>query len=384
MNPHKPPREALTRGESVKAATIFRTETIRRFLAQSQGRFKDGAKTPYLYGHAWGKFVGFAGLGKNPSATLKRKGQDLLREFIAVTKPYRWEIAGVKAVWECNPFGPFPIRIRDFSKSIKQPGKRECPMDSDIEPFFKAGESESDPYAKSLILALMAYGWRPGNQIAKLKWHNLRFDPNGKPTAIIADGAKEGFKTKSFIKAFIPPMVSEALDGWRKESPDTSPEAPIWPRRAYFPGRIRNPKRAHDKDSMADFLKAFKQTHQIRSGLTAVHFRHWVKYQGRKRHMDLALLAYWQGHDTKSEMGGMSGVYGTNLPEPAIFEGQSDAWPDGPLDAFAPRLRIVDELAPYQVAIADYNAGRIGAFEMAQRMEQIREKARSKQALIPP
>lgn len=138
---------------------------------------------------------------------------------------------------------------------------------------------------------------------------------------------------------------------------------------------IRDPMLSHTTDSEVRLWRFFKKRHGIESALTCVHMRHWVKRRGRKA-LDLAILAYWQGHDAKSETGGMSGVYGTNIDEAEILEEQSREWPQGPLGDLMP-VRLKDESAlPSDVvrAVLAYMKGEKTELELAMDLGKLRLK----------
>jgi hypothetical protein len=105
------------------------------------------------------------------------------------------------------------------------------------------------------------------------------------------------------------------------------------------------------------------------------HMRHFVKRHGRKV-LDPAILAYWSGHDAKSEGGGMSLHYGTNLPVEEVLEEQSREWPDGPIGDITPvRLTQAPGVHP-EVAkiVADFMEGKVDALQMALKLGELRSK----------
>jgi hypothetical protein len=85
------------------------------------------------------------------------------------------------------------------------------------------------------------------------------------------------------------------------------------------------------------------------------HMRHFVKRHGRKV-LDPAILAYWAGHEPRSESDGMSPHYGTNLPVQEVLEEQSRERPDGPIGDLMPvRVRETETFPPKVLdAIREY------------------------------
>src|SRR5439155_7140077 len=118
--------------------------------------------------------------------------------------------------------------------------------------------------------------------------------------------------------------------------------------------------------------------HGVVSSLTPTHIRHWVKRKARKVFSDdVAMTAYWQGHDAKSETGGrMSGHYGTNLPEEEILEEQAREWPEGPLGDLMPvRVQDTDAISPQVMnALREYMKGGSDA-ELTMALGEVRKKA---------
>src|SRR5207247_7197755 len=125
---------------------------------------------------------------------------------------------------------PGPInRKRDFGKTLPPTGSREPPPDADVAPWAEAIEHERDPYMRLLVLCILQFGWRPENQVGRLKWRNVRYDPQGRPCAIVARGTEEGFKSASAVVAHLPADVVDALAAWKEKSPNVSPDARIFP-----------------------------------------------------------------------------------------------------------------------------------------------------------
>src|SRR5439155_25037423 len=140
-------------------------------------------------------------------------------------------LASLTTVWLYGLGIPWPLDTkRDFGKTLRGHGARRTPKDDEIEPFYRATENETDAYLKALFAVVLSIGPRGANHIGKLTWQAVQF-VDGKPRAIVADGAEYDFKTTAWLVAYLPPFASVALAAWRAQSKDTKDSAPIWPHR---------------------------------------------------------------------------------------------------------------------------------------------------------
>ncbi len=181
-----------------------------------------------------------------------------------------------------------------------------------------------------------------------MRWRHLRFDDRGRFVGFAADENEArliGFKRATPLVAAAWADVAEDVALWRTMTPSTDPDAHFLVRvgragrvlhkfeRDPNTGKHRrgNQVQPHTDNSIRDLWSSFKSDHGITSDLTPRRLRHWVKDKGRKR-LDVAELAYYQGHDPMSlEPNGMAGWYGTNHKPEEILERQAAAWSGGSL-----------------------------------------------------
>lgn len=247
------------------------------------------------------------------------------------------------------------------------------PPDEDVRPWAEAAWKEPDPFVRLLVLFLLQFGWRPGNQIGHLRWRNLRYDAQRKPHAIVARGDVEGFKTSSDIVASLPPDVADSLEIWKQASKDVSPDALIMaraPRGSSTVSQLNEGRILH-------ILRGFERRWSLKH-LAPALFRHWVKTTCR-RLSDPALKAL-QGHAPPKD-GSMRNVYDTPSVE-RILDEQATEFPRGALGVFRP---AVVSLAPeYQAelqAVIEWKAGRINLLDLVGRLEALQRKQLETMAL---
>ncbi len=358
-----------------------------RFAEASKNSLRQDAKTASEYGGAFRRFARVAGLeGYSRKQLTPTRGHKLLMDFFAQLPEgsRRWNLAAIKKVWVAGLGLPWPIdNDRDFGRTLPPTGRRLCPNDNEVKPFALALEREPNTYIRLFARMMLTYAFRPEDQLGALRWGNFLWTEDGRPHAIVALGVKEGFKTRSPVVAYIPAALAEDLLAWKQEAPDSTPEAPLLPWRSK-PGYIRDGRRQSSLQSLETLWADFKERHGIQSKLTMAHMRHWVKRKGRKR-LDLAILAYWQGH--KPEGGGMAGHYGTNLPVEEVLEEQAREWPDGPLgDLLPPKLTHEPGLPEEAVkALGAYFSGDLDSAEVLEVIRALKRKlpARVKVLLKP-
>lgn len=350
-------------------------ETIRRFV-DNVNLFRDGTDTAERYAWAFRGFAKAARLERYKRRQLTpTRSRDLILKWVKgkPAKSRSWYLHAVKDVWVYGLRLPWPIDIRrDFGKSLPGRGIREAPTDRDVLPFAVAIDREPDPFLRVFVRMILTYGPRPADQLGELRWRHIRWDDSGRPIAIVALGQDEGFKTGSPWIGNVPPELAEELLTWKSRTSDNSPEALLlpWIPRAKRLGRTPRRQTIHSAERVWDL---YKRRHAIDSKLTMAHMRHWVKRRGRKV-LDVAILAYWQGHRASSEGGGMSRVYGTNLPVEEVLEEQAREWPRGPLGDLLP-VKVRDEpRIPAEVAslVVDFLEGRLGSLQLATELEKAR------------
>ncbi len=290
----------------------------------------------------------------------------------------RWTLAALRAVWMQGLGLPWPIDPKQDLGRLPRVDRRRTPPDTDVRPWARAISDEKDPYLRLLGLLLAQYGWRPGSQLARLKWRNVEYDPAGRPVAIVASGVDEGFKTYSSIVAWLPPDVVAAIEAWRKASPDSSPERPILPWR----GTTRKvvAAREHNDASVRRLLKSLEAKWAL-PHLRPVDFRHFVATACRRAGLSVPASAQWQGHDPTNG-GAMRDVY--DNPDDTFAE-QSARLPRGPLGLLEPvQVDVTADVSPGVLEVArELMAGRIGAIEAAMRLEALQRRTANDAILKP-
>ncbi len=386
---------ATTFSESEGVSTPIDSEkVIERFKENTALRFKPGSETAEKYAEQWLRFVKRTRLEEFTPNQLKAKDRDgpewqtvggrlllrYMREGIPdARKPATRNVilASLKTVWIYGLGIPWPLDVRrDFGRTLRGNGARITPKDGEIEPFFRATESENDPYLRSMMAVQLSCGLRSANHLGNLTWRAIQWE-GAKPYAIVAAGQECGFKTDALLAAYLPPFASEALAAWKAQTPTDLPEdAPIWPMRP-CEGTVKDFLKPHDRKTLVNLFTRWKVRHRIESRLTLMFFRHWVKRKAEQAGLDPSTADYLQGHQPKTD-GGLS--YGKVRDWETVVDEQRSKWPDGPLGfAFGPKVQVLDEDAPYLRLIADLKAGRLSELEFAMAVAKV--KANSQ---VPP
>jgi len=344
-------------------------DVLERFARNTTLRLKDGSRKDFA--RAFRRFAGAIDLGRYSRRQIAGPmGKRLILQHLETIPKAsrRWVLTALKSVWIHGFELPWPIDPKRDIGRLPKPQRGRTPPDADVRPWVDGANAERDAYSRLMVLMLLQFGWRP-TQIAHLKWRNVEYDGNGKPFAIVANGDVEDFKTSSDVRAWLPPNVAEAIETWRKASPDTSSERPILPRKGTTARLKADPARMHDRDSFRDLLRAFERKWGL-PHLSAKAFRHFVATMCRKAGLSYQASAYLQGHDPSSS-GAMRDWY--DNPDDAFAE-QSAKLPGGPMGLLEPP-KIVSEGLPSDAAriVADYLAGRIGTMELASRLEALRQ-----------
>ncbi|HYM40953.1 MAG TPA: hypothetical protein VEY12_12570 [Thermoplasmata archaeon] len=379
--------EALrTLGLDAGDPAVVVRDVLERFQRNTVTRFKPTASTPMSYTWMFRRFADQVRLDKYTRKQLAGpKGRELLLAHLASVplKSRRVTLSGLQVVWEEGLNLPWPIsRKRDFGRTLPPAGRRQTPPDADIKAWAEAVRNEKDPYLKFLVLCVLQNGWRPGNQVAHLSWKHVRYDDQGKPYAIIADGTEADFKSSSPIIAWLFPDVLEAMESWRNVSPATSPEDPILPWRGmkgqYVVDDMPDSKRTRpgtrlDGPTVRDHFHAFAAKWSL-PDLSPVYFRHAVKTLCRRAGLGDPESNALVGHGLSREAG-MTAVYDNPMTQ-AILDEQRNRIPHGPLGVLMPpEVHLVE--GPEREAtsvLAEYFAGKVGLMELMQRIESMKRK----------
>jgi len=345
------------------------TDIVDRFTQQTKPRLKE--QTAREYAAAFEVFAERAHLGDLTKRQIAgTRGKQLVLEHLQhIPKTcWRWQNAALKAVWMYGLNLPWPIDPkRDFGRLPKtQP--RETPPNRIVQAWADGLEHEPDPYLRLIWLFVAQHGWRPSH-VGRLKWRNVRYDQSGRPTAIIADGGKEDFKTSSPIAARLCPDVADALLAWKEVASEPLPERPIIPWR-WGNGKV-NPSKAQGRTSLRRHWDRLQETWNLPS-LRMCDLRHWVSTTCRRAGLSKPASAYLTGHDARQ--GGSMRDWYDNPGLEDIFAEQVEKLPDGPLGTLTPvRLEPTEGLAPESVdLLREYMDGKIGTMEFANRIESIR------------
>ena len=310
-----------------------------------------------------------------------RKGQKLIKDFIS-RKPrtyWRFALAALKAVWVYGLALNWPIETRrDFGRMPKM-RRGATPADGIIARWAEAMENETDTYYRLIWLLMAQHGWRPSH-LAHLKWRNVRYDSDGRPIAIVADGVKEGFKTEAPVMAFLAPDVQQVLMEWAsfdEVSRNMGPDVLIVPFRS-CKGEMdfkEVPSRTFWSRLKRHWNRLIKKWDL--PPLKRKDVRHWVATTCRKAGLSKQASACLMGHDATA--GGAMRDWYDNPPMEDIFAEQAERLPDGPLGTLRPpRIEIVADIPPEVLEVVkDYIDEKIGTMEFASRMEGLKSQKRN-------
>src|SRR3989442_7739799 len=203
------------------------------FQTNTANRFKEGSQSAGRYWRFFTRFCEQSGATKMTKEDLAKQGRKLLLPFMQSIplRSRRVALVALETVWKQGLEIGWPLDTkRDFARTLPQVGHRETPPDADIRPWADAVQHEDKPMVKAMMMCLVQYGWRPGNQLAQLKWRNVRWQ-NGHVTAFVADGQREDFKTAAWIVAHTFPSVASSVEAWHSVSPKTQPSDFVFIRR---------------------------------------------------------------------------------------------------------------------------------------------------------
>jgi len=305
----------------------------------------------------------------------------ILKALEDIPRPsWRKNLAMYKVVWTTGFNLPWPIDNKRDIGRLPKTQRSETPPDTTIIAWNNGLRNETDPYLSLFWRAVFQPGWRPSH-VARMKWRNVRYDAQGKPYAIVADGAQEDFKTNAPVAFRLPPDMVEALEAWRKVAPESFPEKPILPWRS-TKGKVKPDKELN-----------LGQFHELWDGLKAKwglpplrprDCRHWVATACRKAGLSKQATAYLMGHDPTT--GGAMRDWYDNPQLADIFDEQAGCLPKGPLGLLEPpELKIVSGMPPEALGLLrDYLDGRCGTMEFATRMEGIRARQTKLAQVLEP
>jgi integrase len=197
----------------------------------------------------------------------------------------------LKAVWSFGLNLPWPIDARRDLGKLPRTRRGESPSDAVMAAWKEAISHEPNLRLQLEWLLIAQHGWRPSH-VTRLRWRNVRYDESGKPIAIVADGSQEGFNTSSPVAARLAPDVVEALDAWRKITPEPLPDRPVLPWGAGRPGSSRG----QSPKTVTRHWKLLQKRWKL-PPLRPVDVRHWVSGACRRADLSKQASAYLMGHD---------------------------------------------------------------------------------------
>ncbi len=349
---------------------------VDRFYRETRLRFKEGATTGPDYARVFRRFAEAAHLEDRTKQALAGKlGRILLIDYLSTVGPAsrRHDNAALKSVWTCGLGLAYPIDSRRDFGNAPPVNRRRTPRDEAVRPWAEAVRQEKEPYLRAFVLCELQYGWRPVNQLSRLRWRHVRYR-DGRPSYIEADGTEAGFKSASPIVAWLPEDVGIALEDLRAVM-RTAEDEPIFPWRSAR-GEIRRAA-IGTKETAEATWRTFRRKHDLPK-LRPVDLRHFVKTGLRRLGLSDPASAAWQGH--KATEGGMRAVYDNPEAEALIAE-QSARAPRGPLELIEPPVVRADEALPPEAVriVSDLLAGKLSDLEAASALGRLRVALAQKQ-----
>jgi integrase len=317
------------------------------------------------------RFMTHADIENFTRRQLKSKGAQLIRTHLEKVEKASWvyELSALKDFWRNGLRLDWPSEVSSIIGRLPKPGRRFAPRTHIVEKWAAAIEKEPDLWTRLLVLLTMEFGWRPSH-LYNLKIRNIRYDPNGVPEAIVADGEVEGFKTSAWIGAYLPPTVREALQAFFEErGKNLKPEYPILPWR-HENGKIVN-EMPLNPSCLDRFWGHFIERWKLPK-LTRVDFRHFACWQLDLLDMTNMASAYMVGHDS-----GQGETYRNRYAnagvEEAILE-QQRIVPGGILGIFK-KVEIEQTQGiprPMIDLMTQFIEGKVDQFDLAKQAWQIR------------
>jgi len=294
------------------------------------------------------------------------KGKHLLLDHIATNIPLRSRrpvLSALAGVWKVGLNLPWPIDLRNDIGKLPRTRRRETPQESVVKVWYQRLKDESRPYVKVLWLLIAQFGLRPGH-VVKLRWSHLRYDEQGLPCEIRANGADEGFKTFADLDCHIPPDLARALVQLRKWLKDSSESDPILPKMAH--GRVK-----HQQLSSGKLL--WGHWNQIRARydlpkLRMADLRHWVASRCRDEGLSEQARAYMQGHE--QPIRNMGDVYDNRSVETNLAR-QAQKFPHGVLGTFEKvDLEVMPDIPKDLLdLLVGYHDGKVGVLDLIARLD---------------
>lgn len=149
-----------------------------------------------------------------------------------------------------------------------------------VKPWIDAVLSEPDTYRRLLVMSIMEFGWRP-DHLYKLWNADLKYDENGEPSSIEADGEERDFKYPDDVGCNLPPVYQKCLREYLKVRGEVKPSDRLFCYRD-AKGQL-DPRRQLDDKCLAREWEDFIEVHnrllpseKKLPRLLRTDFRHWV------------------------------------------------------------------------------------------------------------
>ena len=293
------------------------------------------------------------------------RGKRLLLDHIAdlPLRSRRPTIAGLASVWKVGLNLPWPINTESDIGKLPRPRREQTPPDCAVKAWYERLKDEPNPYFRVLWLLTAQLGLRP-SMVAKLRWSHLRYDEQGLPCEIRANGADEGFKTFADLACYLPPDLVRALVQLRMFLKDSTESDPILPRMVF--GQIAN-RESTNARVYKRLWNQLKDKYDLPK-LRMKDLRHWVASRCRDAGLPEQARAYLQGHE--QPIMNMGDAYDNRNVE-INLDRQAQKFPHGVLGTFERvNLEVMAALPNDLVtSLAGYRDGKVGITEVLTRLD---------------
>jgi integrase len=222
---------------------------------------------------------------------------------------------------------------------------------------------EPNAYFRVLWLLIAQFGVRPGH-VTKLRWSHLRYDEQGLPCEVRANGADEGFKTFADLASYVPPNLAQAFTQLRKMLKDSTESDPILPRMTL--GQIACRDFANDR-AYRRLWNRMRARYDLPK-LRMKDLRHWVTSQCKDAGLSEQARAYMMGHE--QPITNMGEHYDNRSVEINLAR-QKQKFPRGVLGCFEKVDLEVMAIIPNDLmaVLIGYHDGKVGITEVLARLD---------------
>jgi hypothetical protein len=222
-----------------------------------------------------------------------------------------------------------------------------------VKPWIDAVLTEPDAYRKVLVMSVMEFGWRP-DHLYKLLNADLKYDENGEPSSIEANGEERDFKNRADVACSLPLEYGACLKEYLKLRDEVKPSDWLFCYRD-AKGRL-DTRRQLDFKCLAREWGEFIEDHnklltdeKKLQRLLPTGFRHWVclvhEQELGSEKIGYSASAYITGHSQTQVKSDPSyrGYYAHRMIEDAL-EFQKRKLPDGIVCRFAGVKANLDDI----------------------------------------